>query len=230
MSRSPLFTLAGALAGARGVLPPALSSMAFGLAFGALAHEIGLSFAETTLMSCLVFAGSAQYPAILAWAFPPAILPLALTTLAINARHLLFGAAVRPWLAPLSLRRAYSSLFFLSDANWLNAMRAWNGGAKDRAILLGGGIAMCLGWTSGTIAGHLVGTELGDLNRFGLDVAVPAFFASMLVGAWRGRADIIPVLVGAAAGLAAMKILPPGWHILAGSLAGAGAGMLRRVR
>ncbi|MHB1220226.1 MAG: AzlC family ABC transporter permease [Alphaproteobacteria bacterium] len=223
------FTFAGALSGARGTLPPALSSAAFGVAFGALAQTVGLSLAETALMSAVVFAGSAQYPALLVWTFPPAILPLALTTLAINARHLLYGAAVRPWLGGLSTGRTYLSLFFLSDSNWLSAMRAWNDGQTDRAILLGGGIAMCLGWTGGTVAGHLFGTALGDIGRYGIDVAVPAFFVALVVGAWRGRADILPLLAGAAAALIAERLLPPGWHILVGSLAGAGAGMLRRA-
>lgn len=229
MGTPPPFTLAGALAGARGVLPASLSSAAFGLAFGALAQKTGLSFAETALMSAIVFAGSAQYPAILAWSFPPAILPLALTTLAINARHLLFGAAIRPFLAPLPPGRVYLSLFFLSDSNWLAAMRAWNDGETDRAIVLGGGIAMCLGWTSGSAAGHLFGAAFGDIGRFGIDVAVPAFFVALLIGAWRGRADVLPLLVGAAAALAAERLFPPGWHVLVGSLAGAAAGMLRRA-
>ncbi len=223
------FTFAGAVAGARGVLPAALSSAAFGMAFGALAGQVGLSFAETALMSAIVFAGSAQYPAILAWTFPPAILPLALTTFAINARHLLFGAAIRPWLAPLSKGRAYLSLYFLSDSNWLAAMRAWNSGATDRAIVLGGGIAMCIGWTGGSIAGHLFGSAFGDITRFGIDVAVPAFFVALLVGAWRGRADILPLIAGGAAAVLAERLLPSGWQVLVGSLAGSLAGMLRRA-
>ena len=152
-----------------------------------------------------------------------------LNSLAINARHLLYGAAVRPWLGGLPAGRTYLSLFFLSDSNWLSAMRAWNDGQTDRAVLLGGGIAMCLGWTGGTVAGHLFGTALGDIGRYGIDVAVPAFFVALLVGAWRGRADILPLLAGAAAALIAERLLPPGWHILAGSLVGAGAGMLRRA-
>lgn len=217
------------LAGARFVLPAALSSAAFGVAFGALAQKVGLSFAETALMSAIVFAGSAQYPAILAWTFPPAILPLALTTFAINARHLLFGAAIRPFLAKLPPGRAYLSLFFLSDSNWLAAMRAWNGGETDRAILLGGGIAMCLGWTAGSTAGHLFGAEFGGIDRFGIDVAVPAFFVVLMIGAWRGGADILPLVVGGAAAVLAERLLPSGWQVLVGSLAGAIAGMLRRA-
>lgn len=223
------FTFVGGLAGARAVVPPALSSAAFGVAFGALAQKTGLSFLETALMSAIVFAGSAQYPAILAWSFPPAILPLALTTFAINSRHLLYGAAIRPFLAGQSPGRIALSLYFLSDSNWLSSMRLWQDGANDRAIVLGGGIAMCLGWTAGTVAGHLFGAEFGDLHRLGIDVVVPAFFVVLMAGAWRGRADLRPLLVGGAAALAAERMLPPGWHILVGSIVGAAAGMLRRA-
>jgi predicted branched-subunit amino acid permease len=231
MDQRPIaFTKAGALAGAKGVLPPALSSIAFGLAFGALAHDRGISLIETALMSALVFAGSAQYPAVLAWTHPPAALPILLTTFAINARHLLFGAALRSWLEGLGPLKSYGSLFFLTDANWLLAMRERAKGKWDAALLLGGGLAMCAGWTAGTVLGHVGGGALGDAERIGVGVAVPAFFVTMLVGAWRGRADLAPFGFGAVAAAIASVLLPPGWHVLVGALAGACAGTVLRGR
>ena len=56
-------------------------------------------------MSTIVFAGAAQFAAVgylasgLAW---PAIL---LLTALLNARHLLYSAALRPWLRDVPVRR-----------------------------------------------------------------------------------------------------------------------------
>src|SRR6185437_3638438 len=61
------FTRAGALAGARRVIPIAVSDCVYGLVFGVLAHQAGLSLLEAALMSGLVVAGSAQLVALGLW-------------------------------------------------------------------------------------------------------------------------------------------------------------------
>ena len=56
----------------------------------------GLSPAEATLMSVLVFAGGAQFAAIESWASPAPVAALVFGTLLINARHVLMGASLAP--------------------------------------------------------------------------------------------------------------------------------------
>ena len=95
------FTRAGALAGARRTVPLGVSAFAVGAVFGVLARQAGLGLPEALLMSALVFAGSAQFVALGLWATPLPVLAIVLTTLVVNLRHVLMGAALRSWLARL---------------------------------------------------------------------------------------------------------------------------------
>jgi predicted branched-subunit amino acid permease len=52
-----IFTRAGALSGAKKITPVAVSDFAYGVVFGVLAHQVGLSLLEAGLMSGLVVAG-----------------------------------------------------------------------------------------------------------------------------------------------------------------------------
>jgi predicted branched-subunit amino acid permease len=100
------FTRAGLAVGVRRTLPIALGDFAFGLVFGVVARQAGLSLSESVLMSGLVFAGAAQFIAIGLWTAPLPIVSLIVTTLVVNLRHLLMGAALRPWFARLSPGKA----------------------------------------------------------------------------------------------------------------------------
>ena len=71
--------------------------VAFGLVYGVLARQTGLSLAVTTMMSALVFAGAAQFTAVSMWGQAGGAL-IVVTTLMINLRHLLVGASMAPHL------------------------------------------------------------------------------------------------------------------------------------
>ncbi len=76
----------------------AASATGFGFVYGLAARGAGFSPIEAMAMSVVVFAGAAQFAAVgyvvagLAW--PGVILLTAL----LNARHLLYSAALAPWL------------------------------------------------------------------------------------------------------------------------------------
>ena len=58
--------------------------------------------------------------------------------------------------------------------------------------------------------------------------AALAVFVAILVPMWRGRADALPWVVAAGVALLVSRLLPgTSWHIVAGALAGAGAGAWR---
>ena len=112
------FTRAGALAGAKKILPIGVSSFVYGLVFGVLTHQAGLTLLEAGLMSGLVVSGSAQFVALGLWAVPLPVLTIALATFLVNMRYLVLGAALVPWFARLSRFKAYGSVFHMSDEDW----------------------------------------------------------------------------------------------------------------
>src|SRR5262245_52970606 len=95
------FTPVGLLTGIRRTLPLSASSLAYGLGFGVLARQAGLNLAEVALMSSLVCAGAAQFVVLGLWAMPLPVVGIILATTIVNLRHLLLGAALRPWLGRL---------------------------------------------------------------------------------------------------------------------------------
>lgn len=200
-----------------GLLP---GMIAFGLVFGVLADGVGMSIFGATAMSVFVFAGTAQLLALHSWGATDMLVAALVAVVAMNARYLLFGAAIQPWMRGLSPWIAYPSLFLLVDPNWATAMRERDAGRHDVAVFVGMGLACMVGWVAGTIAGAGFGHLLGDPRRLGLDFFLPAFFLSLTCGFWKGRADLLPFAIGAAVALVSDRFVGGSWHVLAGGLAG----------
>src|SRR5260221_7487151 len=179
---SPYLSWAGVWDGFRRILPATIYVVPFGIAFGTAAIGKGISAPLTLLMSGAVFAGASQFAALDFWSTPLAFMPLLLTIFAVNARHIVLGAALAPWLAPLTPYRKYGVIALLSDANWALATKAHEQGERDVGLLVGSGLGLWVTWMLGTLVGALAGHDLGDLSRFGLDVVALAFFASVLIG------------------------------------------------
>ncbi|HEY8597265.1 MAG TPA: AzlC family ABC transporter permease [Thermomicrobiales bacterium] len=224
------FTPAGAAHGARLTLPLAASSLTYGLVFGVLARGVGLQLGEVALMSTLVFSGAVQLVAIGLWVTPLPIAGILVATLVVSLRHLLLGAALQPWFARLPVRRAYGSIFFLTDESWALATRHFSAGGRDAAFFLGSGLMMAVAWIVGCLLGRAGGAWLSDPARWGLDFAFTAVFVALLVGFWRGRGDLLPWGVAAIVALLAHRWLPGQWYIILGALAGSGAGAVRDAR
>ena len=109
-------------AGLKDIAPAAVAAVPIGLLFGAMAVAQGLSPAEATLMSVLVFAGGAQFVAIESWASPAPVAALVFGTLLINARHVLMGASLAPKMRA-SRTQNLLGFFFLTDELWALAER-----------------------------------------------------------------------------------------------------------
>jgi predicted branched-subunit amino acid permease len=224
---APRWTLAGLLHGMRlsyALLP---GCVAMAMAIGTLSAQKGLSLAETVLMSAVLFAGASQLVALEIWTprfTVAALVTVALVTAAVNLRYLLMTASLRPWLAGIPAWQVYPALLFTVDANWLVAMRYHGEGGRDPSIFLGSGLILWVCWVAGAIPGHMLGAMVADPARFGLDLALPAFFAAMLVPLWKGPRWAITWVVAAATALAFSALVPGWWFIIAGALAGAASG------
>jgi 4-azaleucine resistance transporter AzlC len=225
MTTAPLpapfpFTWRGAVRGALVCAPLAISAVAYGIVFGVLAAETGLSLVEAVLMSAFVFGGSAQLVALQIWSQPPALVALTLASAIVNARHLLYGAAIWPWFRRMRPLPTYASLGFMVDGVWAVTMKELRAGQADGAFLIGGGITSYVGWVAATGFGHSLGAMIGAPHAYGLDFILPAFVAAPLLALWRGRIDVLPVATAVAMALAVHGLAGGHWHILAGALAG----------
>ncbi|MCG6122072.1 MAG: AzlC family ABC transporter permease [Microvirga sp.] len=226
MTRPP-FTLAGAILGARLAIPLLPGVIVFGSAFGTAASQKGLTLWETLAFSAFVFAGASQMVALEIWTDVwtlAGLVALVVVTTTVNARMILMGAAIQPWMAGMSPAQVAGSTFLLTDSNWLIGSRYRSEGGSDRAVLFGSGLALWVSWVAATAPGHLAGSFIANPEAYGLDLVMVMFFAAMIVPMWKGPRPAIPWLVAGAAALTAQQLLGGYSFIIIGALAGALSG------
>lgn len=219
--RRARFTREGIRRGFIAALPLAVGVFAYGVTFGVLAIDAGLSLLEALVMSATVYSASAQVAAVAGMSAGAGILASVATVLLLNARYLLYGATLRPWLGQATPAQAYASLYILGDGNWVLSMTAHAQGEDDAGFVLGSGLAAFLPWLAGTALGAGSAAWITDPALFGLDFFLVAFCAAMGIGLLRSRADFWPVGAALVAALLADRFAPGGWTIVAAGLAGA---------
>jgi predicted branched-subunit amino acid permease len=99
-------------------------------------------------------------------------------------------------------------------------MRAIREGEADRAYLAGTGAPMLVGWLGGTALGAGAVSILPEPQALGFDLMLPAFATAMTTAMVKGRADLVPVVVGAGAALLLAPQLGPAVAIIGAGLAG----------
>ena len=213
------------VAGALRCAPVALGVLAYGLVFGALAQQAGLSFGETAFMSAIVYSGSAQFVALGLWTLPPPVLALALATLLVNFRFFLMAATMGRVLEGWPLWRVLAALPWVTDENWAVTMAA---GERRHwgAFFLGTGAMLYATWPAATLIGHALGAVVADPKRWGLDFAFTAVFVTLAVGlARKHRAPLVWLASASGAFLADRFLtgsaLGASAPVLVGGLAGA---------
>ena len=202
------------------------------VAFGLVARQASISVAEALLMSAVVYSGSAQLAAVSvigqsnSWASANLWL-IAITIMIVNARYVLYGAAMRPWLTSVSPLKSYGSLFILADGNWIVSMKAHAAGERDAGFFLGSGLAMFTPWLAGTLIGASAGSLIPNPKALELDFLLVAFSAAAAIAMSKSRNDVWTIAAAAASALAVQQIVPGGWPIVAAGIVGAIFGYLR---
>lgn len=214
------FTGSGVQAGFRSTLPLGLPVAAYGAVYGLLAQQAGLSALEATLTNLFVFAGAAQMAVLQHWDFPLPIFAIGLTTLLINLRLVLLTASLRPWLKYLPNKLVYPLLFNLSDESWTVAMTRYRLGERDAGVVLGCNLVVIVAWIPAALVGFVLGDRIPEPERFGLDFALTAVFASMLFAGYRSRHDLAPWVASAIAAVVVWMLIPGTWYVVAGGIAG----------
>ncbi|SER41041.1 AzlC family ABC transporter permease [Natrinema salaciae] len=214
------FSLSGVRDGYIECVPIALGVAGYGIVFGVLAQQAGLSVAEAAFMSATVLAGAAQLIAIELWETPIPILTIIGTTFIVNLRYVLMGAALRPWFSKLSPLKAYGSVFFTADENWALTMGKLKSGSHQGAYLLGSGLAIWSFWIVATVLGAIAGGVIGEPAQYGLDFVLTAVFVAIAVGLWEGKSSFLPWITAFGIAVLSAHFLPGRWYILFGGVAG----------
>ncbi|KQW98350.1 MULTISPECIES: AzlC family ABC transporter permease [Acinetobacter] len=206
--------------GFKSLLPISSFVVIFGAAFGLAATQTGLDNSSIMLMSSFVFAGASQFATLELWGAQISLIPLIVTVFFINARHLLMGASLYPWLRHLPPIKRYSILLVISDANWALSLQAFNRGESGMGLLFGGGIALWLAWVLGTGLGFYFGNVIHHPALLGLDMVMACFLLAMVVGGQKNLRILIIWTIAACSSLLAYWYLPENSHVVVGALFG----------
>jgi predicted branched-subunit amino acid permease len=203
----------------------ALGVFVYGIAFGLLARQENLSQLESLAMSFVVYSGSAQLAAVSAmgqggFVGLDAVASIAAAIVLLNARYLLYGAALWPWLGAAPARVALPSLFYMGDGSWVLSMRARALGERDAMYVLGSGLSSFLPWLMGTWVGFLAAGLLADPKALGVDFLLVGFCAAMGVAMLKAKTDWTSAGCALATALVVDRFAPGGWTIVAAGLVG----------
>lgn len=179
-------------------------------------------------MSVFVFAGAAQFAAIgyvlggFSWA------GVVLLTAFLNARHFLYGAALAPYLADRPRWTRALMAHVLTDEAFALSIAHFRriGAADDRGYWWAAIVTVFIPWNLATLAGVLIGGQIPDPSRYGLDVVFPAAMGGLAVGLITGRREFVAAITGAAIAVSVGLASDPAAGILAGGLLGPALGMI----
>ena len=198
-----------------------VSAIGFGLVYGLTARNAGLSLPEAIGLSLLTFAGAAQFAAVgliasgVAW---PAIV---LLTAFLNARHLLYAAALFPWLRTVPRRIRALMAYLLTDEAFALALHHFQRyGRLDVGGYWISGLLIWIPWQLSTVGGWVGASLIPDPGRLGLDVIFPAAMASLGALLVRTRRDLAAVAIACAVAVSVGLAFDPAIGIVAGGLLG----------
>jgi branched chain amino acid efflux pump len=198
-----------------------ISAGAFGIVYGLAARGAGFSVGDALAMSLLVLGGASQFAAVGLVATGVPWGAIVLLTAFLNARHLLYAAALAPWLRRERPLQRAAMAHVLTDETFALALAHFRRiGSSDRVGYWIAAAFVCLPWIAATVIGHLGGERIPEPRRLGLDVVFPAAMAGLAVVLVTGRRELIAAVAGAGLALAAGLVLGPAVGvILAGLLA-----------
>lgn len=176
------------LNGVRAEIPLLIGVFPFGMIYGALALNAGLSTLASQLMSSIVFAGSSQFvTAQLVHDSAPGFV-IILTIAVVNLRHMLYSASLAPYLKNLSLKWKALLSYLLTDEAYAPSILNYEKEGitpVSHWFLLGAGFALWLIWQISTALGIFLGAAIPI--EWPLDFALPLTFIAMVVPILKNR-------------------------------------------
>ena len=215
--------------GMRACVPIILGYVAVGLAFGVVARTSGLSPLEVGLMSLILYAGSSQFVAVSLLAGGASVSAIVVAVLLVNIRHLLYSAALAPRLHHLPTWQSTLVGSETTDETFAVIMSHQAGHRPRRARwFFGLNLTAHATWIAATTIGALVGRAIPDTRALGLDFALAAMFAALLIlqiaNQPRQRTAVLVACVAAVVAVGGAQVVSASWAVIAAAAAAATCG------
>jgi 4-azaleucine resistance transporter AzlC len=217
-------------AGVRAEFPLLIGVFPFGLIYGALALNAGLSKTAAQLMSSIVFAGSSQFiTAQLVHEATPGLV-IVLTIAVVNLRHMLYSASLAPYISGLPMRwKALLAYLLTDEAYAATVIHYENEGVTPFShwFFLGAGFSLWFTWQVSTAVGIFLGTAIPE--SWSLDFALPLTFIAMVVPVLKNQPAIAAALSAGIVALVAFS-LPYKLGLILAALVGIAVGTVLEGR
>lgn len=185
---------------ARAAFPHTIPVMAgyvcIGIAFGLMLRSAGYGVLWAAAMSLFVYTGAGQIMAVPLLATGAPLGQVALLTVVIDLRHLVYGLSMLDKFKSLPWKRKLYLIFALSDETYalLAGVQPPEGVETGRFYTAIAALDQCY-WVVGSVLGSLCGSLL-RLDLTGVDFAMTALFLAILTEQWREKTNRLPALLG----------------------------------
>jgi 4-azaleucine resistance transporter AzlC len=207
-------------------MPIVMGYMPIGMAYGVLAQQAGLSTFNTVAMSVIVYAGSSQLIAAGLFGAGAPALSIILTTFVVNLRHMLFSAALSPYLKRWPKGALAAFAYEMTDESFALHSAQFPSGVPPRAEVFALNATAQVAWVLGGWLGAVVGGLITDVRPWALDYTLPAMFIALLVMQVKVRAEVLVALL---TGLLAVLFTLWGvgqWSVILATVVGATLGVI----
>ena len=187
-------------------LPVLMGYLAIGIAFGLMLQEIGYNFIWAFFMSLTIYAGSGQYLGVTLLATAAGLGTVALMTLLINFRHLVYGLSMLEKFRGMGWRKLYM-IFSLTDETYalLSSAQA-PVGVNPKSFYFAIAVLDQSYWILGSVIGAVAGAVI-PFSTEGVDFAMTALFVVIAVEQWKTYRKHLPALLGCAVTVVFLIIL-----------------------
>ena len=189
-------------------LPVLMGYLSIGIAFGLMLQGIGYNFIWAFFMSLTIYAGSGQYLAVTLLGSAAGLGTIAVMTLLINFRHLVYGLSMLEKFRGMGWRKLYM-IFSLTDETYaLLAGTPAPVGVDPKNFYFSVALLDQLYWIAGSVIGGIAGGMLeGVISIEGIDFAMTALFVVIAVDQWKAYRKHLPVFLGLGCTLVCLAVI-----------------------
>ena len=210
-------------AGIRDALLLAAAIFGFGVAFGALARQVGLAAWQAVLASAIILSGAAQFAMLGLLAFGWGAVMLA--TIALALRHLPMSARLSDLVGSAGATTRVLLSWVLVDETFGLSVRAASRGITNIVAYKATVDAILYSsWITGTIVGVSLGVSV-DPSSWGVDVLIPLVFVGLAASLVERSRDWLVIAAAVTAALFAAWLLPTAWQATAAAATAALVGV-----
>ena len=184
------------------VIPLTIPVIPFGVIYGVVGVELGLSPLVTFAMSFIIFAGSSQIAFVQLYTAGASPLVMISSVLAINSRHFLYSAVLTQYLNKLNLCWKILLSYLITDQAFSVSLSYFKKNQKktfSHYHMLGSGFTLWLLWQISTLSGIVLGNVIPE--ALGLEFAIPLTFLSLIIAELKKYDHLLIIIISGAISL-----------------------------